>query len=400
MDIRRKSIFICVLVLLALAVVLWPRKADTALPVVGVIYAATGPASFAGKPEGDVLKYLEDDYLNSPGSGRKFKLEFRDSGGDKDKAIQYLEEFSKDPRCVAIIGPTGSGESIALATRLNELSPEDKLPVLSLAASSLIVKHPDDPTRQNEWVFKFAQNDDLAARKLATVIKSEVGDGTVTFLYSDDGFGKSGAGVFPGEARGKGIKLESQLRSFAADLNAPKATIASIPPDIAGFVIWGSAPGPALLVKAIRESRPNVPIYLSHGNASQDFIDSVGASGDDIVVVGSRVLTPAEQLGADIRDKEIRQFQEFWFRRSGQPQSHFAGHAYDAFQLLRAAFNDGKESRSAIRKHIELTKAYPGITGVFTFSEGDHAGLDVSAFDVFRIRDDRFVPYAAKASNP
>jgi branched-chain amino acid transport system substrate-binding protein len=358
---------------------------------VGVIYAGTGPASFAGKPEHDVLTHLEADYLKAPASGKRFKLVFRDSGGDNDKAIRYLEEFSKNKQCIAIIGPTGSGESIAVAAKVGEL--QDKIPVLSLAASSKIVQNPADPSRTNDWVFKFAQNDSLAAEKLAAIIKSELDEKSVVFLHSDDGFGKSGAGVFPGVAKTHGLNLSPQLFSFGANLSSPRAIVDNLPNSSEGFVIWGSAPGPAMLVRVIREKNPNARIYLSHGNASQDFIDSVGGSGNGIVVVGSRLLMPQAVLGQDSRDQNIKKFQDFWLNKTGKPQSHFAGHAYDAYQLLRQIVNGGDTDRVSIRKKIETTSNFQGITGVFRFSESDHAGLDVGAFEVFRIQDSKFVPY-------
>jgi branched-chain amino acid transport system substrate-binding protein len=374
-----------------------PRDTDTLKS--GVIYAGTGNASFAGNPEHEVLELLQRTNNEAPVSGKRIILEMIDSGGDKDKAISFLEKFSKDRQCVAIIGPTASGESIAVAAKAVELNGEAKIPILSLAASSKIVQDPRDPKRPNEWIFKFAQNDDLAARKLVRVIKDQIKDGKVSFLYSDDGFGKSGADVFPPAAQDGPLNLEQPLRSFPVNLNTPDAIVANLPKDVKALVIWGSAPGPALLVKRLREVNPTLPIFLSHGNASQEFIESVGTRGNGVVVVGSRVLMPASELkDSSPRDKAIKEFQVFWEGNTHKPQSHYAGHAYDAFQILRTVFNEGHTTRAAIRAALERKAPYYGITGTFRFSENDHAGLDVTAFEVYQIQDDHFVPLAQSAT--
>lgn len=380
---------------------LWHKDAGDAIRI-GVIYAGTGPASFAGVPEQRVLSLLEKANSQAPSASRRIVLDMRDSGGSQDKAIAFLEQFAKDPRCVAVIGPTASGESIAVAAKVLELEAGQRLPVLSLAASSKVVQNPRDPMLPNEWVFKFAQNDDLAAKKLARVIRDEIGDGTVTFLHSDDGFGKSGADVFPAAAAELGMWNKGKaLISFPANLSDPNQILTAIESVPDAVIIWGSAPGPAQLVKTLRKQMPKTRIFLSHGNASQEFIDSVGTSGNGVVVVGSRVLMPRAALDTSHpRDRQIIEFQEFWESATHGPQSHFAGHAYDAFELLRTRINEGYATRSAIRGAIESGPPFHGITGTFRFTEKDHAGLDLSAFEVFRIVDDHFEPYSRDAVAP
>lgn len=363
---------------------------------VGVILATSGGASYIGKPE---LAVLEELNKQAPYRGRiprigQVELIFHDSGGSPDQALQALEVLSRDPNVIAVIGSSTSGESIPLAKKAMEL----ELPLLSLAASSKIVEHPDDPNRQNPWVFKFAQNDDLAARRLLMLIKENIPEPTVALLYSNDGFGKSGSAVvakaapdFP-EVR---IVVSS---SFASELVSAEPVLAGIPSGTKSVLIWGTSPGPGLIVRALRKQRPDLAIYLSHGNASPAFLQSVGDAADGVYLVGSSVLSQASDLDNNSdRERLIKSFQGFWTSRFKSPPSQFAGYARDAFEaVIQALGNSEKFNRDSVRANLEKLEDFQGVTGTFRFSEKDHAGLDISAFETFTVKNGQFVRLRSK----
>jgi branched-chain amino acid transport system substrate-binding protein len=58
----------------------------------------------------------------------------------------------------------------------------------------------------------------------------------------------------------------------------------------------------------------------------------------------------------------------------------FAGITYDAAQMLFRAFREVGDDRGKIRDFLETkVKSYSGVSGVYSFSPQDHAGLTSDA---------------------
>ncbi len=355
-------------------------------PTVVAILAITGKADFIGKPEHEALKALAEDLAAR--SGLPFKLEYKDSAGDPNQARQEFDSAARREEVIAIIGPSTSGESIPLAEAATRLG----IPLLSLAASKKIVVN--DNGRPRDFAFKFAQNDDLAARLLVAELHRR-GHSSVALLFSNDGFGKSGAEVFQETIdTEKVVTLAADSKPFDPAVAQPDAVIESLPKDLTALVIWGTAPGPALLVQSAKRLRPDTAIFLSHGNASPSFIDSAGAASEGAIVVGSRVLLSPDALNPELpADEAVLQFQRLWRTKFGTPPSHFGGHARDAFAAMVKVFEIHQSpSRTEVRDVLEGLTAFNGVTGTFNFSRDDHAGLGLDAFAVYEIRSGKFVP--------
>lgn len=368
------------------------EEVDDERPQVAAILATSGPADFIGGPERKVLEAMRDDYREHSREGLPFTLRFYDSGGEVKSATEIFERVSSDQDVVAIIGPSTSGESIALAERAEE----KEIPLLSLAASREIVFADTEGTETvRKWSFKFAQNDNLAADRLARTMVAE-GDSSVSLLYSDDGFGQSGAEVFR-EAVGNTPSLElSHSTAFPPSLTQAGSFINGLPSDTDALLIWGTAPGPALLLNEARSQDVGAQIYFSHGNASHDFLEAAGAATEGTIVVGSRVLQSREYLNPDnSADATIINYRQFWRTNfSGYP-SHFGGHARDALEALLEVDESSQYelTRTGIRSGLESSiRNLHGVTGTFNFTEKDHAGLGPAAFGVYVVQNGEFVP--------
>jgi branched-chain amino acid transport system substrate-binding protein len=358
---------------------------------IGVILSTTGQYDLIGKPEKEVLQALVSDYTGHSHIDPNIELVFRDSGGSLEQATKEFDDLASDPAVRAIIGPSTSGESVPIALRADR----NQIPLLSLASSRKIVF--DDRGNARKWVFKFAQNDDLAAGRLLQAIEND-GHKSVALLYSDDGFGKSGADQFRNAIKESDLHLDYES-SFSADLNEANPIASGVPSRIQAIVIWGTAPGPALLIKALRRQSHKAQIYLSHGDASVDFVQSAGPAAEGLIIIGSRVLLDRSYLDpANPRDAVILAYQDFWTHHGfrGSP-SHFGGHAHDALEALLQALGTGEHnSRLDIRNELETLTNFHGVTGTFNFSDKDHAGLDIQAFATYKINQGTFVPYEGR----
>lgn len=351
---------------------------------VGAILALTGPARYLGEPERAVLLGLADERAAFNG----FTLDIRDSGGDPVRARALLDTFAADPEIVAVIGPSTSAESIELGARADA----HEIALLSLAANKRIVLNDAGSTRK--WVFKFAQNDDLAADRMAAAMRAN-GHTTAALLFSDDVFGNGGAVAFRAAA-GTSIQLMADV-SYASRLQNAGPVVSQIDMNVPAVVIWGTTPGPARIVRELRARSYAGRIYLSHGSASGFFLQDAGAAASGAYTVGSRLLLPeANLLVGRPQDDVIRVYQALWARVGAGAPSTFGGHAYDALEaIIKASGIDLRDMEPAtrrreLRNRLEALKDHYGVTGTFSFSPGDHAGLTPDAFALYRIENGRF----------
>ena len=74
--------------------------------------------------------------------------------------------------------------------------------------------------------------------------------------------------------------------------------------------------------------------------------------------------------------------------------STFGGHAYDALLILTEAIKKAESiDREKVRDAIENLKGLVGTAGVFNFSDKDHNGLGMDAFEMLTVKDGKFVIY-------
>ena len=117
---------------------------------VGAIFGVTGPAAYLGAPEEKTARMLIDDINKSGGIlGRQVQLIVKDSGASTEKAISFAKQLIEEEGVVAIVGPTTSGESMAI----KGICQSAKVPLISCASAKTIV------VPVSKYVFKTPQKD-------------------------------------------------------------------------------------------------------------------------------------------------------------------------------------------------------------------------------------------------
>ncbi len=90
----------------------------------------------------------------------------------------------------------------------------------------------------------------------------------------------------------------------------------------------------------------------------------------------------------DVQKEVVTTYKAAFEEKTGQTVSTFGGYAHDAFALMTDAITRaGSDDPQAIRDALEATDGLVGTTGIYTFSETDHLGLDLSAFRMLEITD-------------
>jgi len=342
---------------------------------IGALFSVTGPASFLGEPEKRTLELLVKEANEKGGiNGQKLEAVIYDTGGDATKAVQLATKLIKDDKVSVIIGPSTTGESMAVIPVVEK----GKIPLISCAAGIKIT----DPVKH--WVFKTPANDHVAAEKILAYMNSKK-QKKIALLTVTDGFGSSGREQIKVLAKQKGFAIvaDEVYGPKDTDMTAQLTKIRGIKPD--AIICWGTNPGPAVIAKNVRQLGINIPLYMSHGVASKKFIELAGAAAEGVMLPTGKLAIYDAVAKNDPQYKLLKSYDQSYKKAYGVEASTFGGYAYDAFLLATGAIKKGATTPEQIRNGIEQSQKLISISGVFTISPKDHNGLDLSAFEMVKI---------------
>jgi branched-chain amino acid transport system substrate-binding protein len=344
---------------------------------IGAIFSVTGPASFLGEPERNTVKMLEEDINRSGGVlGRPVEMIIYDDETDATKAVTAVDRLIKKDRVVAVIGPSTSGNTLAIIPKIEE----GKIPLLSCAAAKKITQ----PVRPH--TFKVVPSDLLAVKKIFHDLnRNKIG--RIAILTASDGYGAGGREDIKELAPQMGITIVADEvygpkdTDMTAQLTKIKGT------DAQAIVCWGTNPGPAVIARNRVQLGIKTPLYMSHGVASPKFIELAGAeNAEGILLPAGRLISEPQVPAGHPQKKILAGYIKDYEGRFKQPVSTFGGHAYDAVLVLVQAIRNAKSAEpAAIRDALEKIRGYQGTAGEFNFSDKDHSGLTEDGFVMVKI---------------
>ncbi len=356
---------------------LWMTQAVWGAPPVkiGALFSVTGPASFLGEPERNTAVMMVDEINKAGGvKGRKLELVVYDTQGDATKAVQAVNKLIKDDKVVAIIGPSTTGDSMAVIPVVEKA----EIPLISCAAGIKIT----DPVKK--WVFKTAQNDSLAVMKIYKHLQQQK-ISKVAILTVSDGFGSSGREQL------KSLAKEFDMHIISDETYGPKDTDMTVQltkirdSEAQAIICWGTNPGPAIVARNAKQLGIKLPLYMSHGVSSKKFIELAGEGAEGIILPSGRVIVADQLPKNDPQKKALMNYVKKYQEHYKVEGDHFGGHAYDAVMLLKKAMEQGGFTPAGIRDNLEKIKKFAGIGGTFSFSPEDHAGLTSEAFVLVKV---------------
>ncbi len=360
-------------------------KAADAPPIkVGAIFAVTGGASNLGAPEQKTAEMFVEKINKAGGvNGSKIELIVKDSGSKPENAISLAKQLIEEEKVLAIIGPSTSGETMAI----KNICQEGKTILLSCAAAETIV----NPVAS--YVFKTPQKDSDAARRIFQVMK-EKGIKKIGVITSNDGFGIAGgkqltalAGEF-----GVAIDINEVYDTKETDLTGVLTKVKG--KDVQAVINWSIVPAQSLVARNMKQIGLDVPLFQSHGFGNIKYVQAGGEAANGTIFPCGRLLV-AEVLADDHPQKKLLvEYKKDYEGKFKEDTSTFGGHAYDAMLILVEAVKKAGSTDSAkVREAIENLKGVVGTAGVFNFSAQDHNGLGLDAFEMLTVKDGKFVVY-------
>jgi len=338
---------------------------------VGVTLSTTGPAASLGIPEKNTVALLPTSI-----GGQKVNYVVLDDATDPTAASKNARKLVTEDKVDVIIGSSTTPTSTAVL----EVAAESKTPQLALAP---FAPAPDKAA----WVFQLPQDFGIMAGAVVDHMLSK-GVKTVAFIGYTDGYGELWLRVMNSIAAAKGIKMVATERYNRTDtsVTGQMLKILSVNPD--AVLVVGSGT-PAVLPQATLVERGyKGRIYQTHGVANKDFLRVGGKNVDGAVLPIGPILV-AEQLADSNASKNVAlaYIKAYEAAYGADSRNTFGAHAWDAGLLLQRAIPEALkkakpgtvEFRAALRDALENVKEMPATHGVFSYSAGDHKGLDTRA---------------------
>lgn len=350
---------------------------------IGASVSETGPAAFLGDPEAKTLKMMIDD-INAKGgvNGEQIELVMYDDGGDPNKARTFATRLVEDDEVVAIIGGSTTGATMAIIPVVEDA----EIPFISLAGAIDII----DPVKG--FVFKTPHTDRMACQKIFEDMKAR--DITkIGMISGTDGFGASMEAQCKSVVGDYGIEIVAAETYGPQDADmTPQLTNIKGADGIQAILNPGFGQGPSIVTRNYAQLAIGLPLYQSHGVASDGFIELAGAAAAEGVRLPGTALLVADILPDSDPQKQVAaDYKAMFEAETGTAVGTFGGYAHDAVLLMVDAITRAGSSDSvAIRDALEATSGLVGTTGTYTMSSTDHLGLDLSAFRMLEIRDGKW----------
>ncbi|MBF1164850.1 ABC transporter substrate-binding protein [Dechloromonas agitata] len=345
---------------------------------IGSVLSVTGPAAFLGDPELKTLQLYVDD-LNKKGGvlGRPLQLVHYDDGSDANKANGFTKRLIEDDKVDVLVGGTTTGATMSSVP----LAEKAGIPFISLAGAVVII----EPVKK--WVFKTPHTDRMAAEKVFEDMKKR-GLTKVALLSETSGFGASGKKETEAVAGKYGITLVANETYGPKDTDmSPQLTKIKTTPGVQAVFVFGLGQGPAIVTKNYKQLGITLPLYQSHGVASDEFLKLAGPAAEGVRLPSPAQLIPEKLPANDPQKPIVTAYDKAYKAAYKTDVSTFGGYAYDGLMLaVDAIKRAGSTDKAKVRDALEATKGFVATSGTFNMSPTDHMGLDLSAFRLLEVK--------------
>jgi branched-chain amino acid transport system substrate-binding protein len=198
-----------------------------------------------------------------------------------------------------------------------------------------------------------------------------------------------------------GLQIVDDERFARPDTSVAGQVLKLVAANPDAILVGASGTAAGLPQTALRERGYKGLIYQTHGAASMDFIRISGPAAEGVIMASGPVMDPEDQADSALTKKPGLALNSAYEAKYGaNSRSQFAGHAYDAFQVLlrvipvalKTAKPGTPEFREAIRQAFLSEREIAASQGVYNFTEKDRYGLDDRSRILLTVKDGKYVP--------
>ena len=346
---------------------------------VGAVLSLTGTYAGLGEGEKNVID-MEVKRINDAGgiNGRPLEVIIEDDATDEAKAAAAAAKLIEQDEVVAILGATGSGQTMAMRGDVDRAG----VPQVSMAGATAITNPVDSLVFATPWSNTIVVPFTLQYMKDQGITK-------IGLISDSGGFGKDGQAVITEEAPNYGIEIvdDETFNPGDTDMSAQLTKIKNSGAE--AIVMWTAGAEAATIVKNARDLGIDLPVIGSHGIARREFIEGAGEAAEGVVLPAGKILLPETYGEGTDAYTVATDFIDRYTAAYGEPPSTFAGYAYDALNLVVEAAKrvQGDLTPEALRDQIEATSGWVGTGGTFNFTAEDHNGLTGDDLMMYQIKD-------------
>ena len=376
---------LCAALALSLAALLaMPAAAQTSEITIGISISTTGPAAALGVPERNALDFVPKEIGGVP-----LKVIVLDDGGDPTNATTNARRFVTESRADIIIGSSTTPPTIAMSNVANEAG----IPHLSLAP------FPVTPERA-KWSVVLPQPVPIMGKILYEHMKAH-NVKTVGYIGYSDSYGDLWFNDFKTQGVPMGLTLADEERFARPDTSVTGQVLKLVAANPDAILVGASGTAAGLPQTELRARGYQGLIYQTHGAATMDFIRIAGPAAEAVIMASGPVMNPEGQPDNALTKKPGLALDAAYEAKYGaNTRSQFAGHAYDAFEILKrvvpAALKTAKpgtgEFREAIRQAFISEREIAASQGVYNWTEKDRSGLDDRSRILLTVKNGKYVP--------
>lgn len=347
---------------------------------IGALFAVTGPASFLGEPEKNTALMLQEQINKAGGiNGHPLEVIIEDTKSDPTQAVLSAKKLLENDKVLAIIGPSTTGESMALVPILNTAA----TPLLSCAAGAPITQ----PVKDRAWIFKTPQYDISAVEAIYGYMKKH-GISKVGIITISTGFGDAGKNALLEIAPKYGMTIVAEEKYGPKDSDMTTQLTKIKAAGAQALINWSVGPGQVIVTKNWQALKMGIPLYQSHGWGSKKNIELAGKAAEGVIAPLGRLVVWDKLSDKHPQKALLKKYsKDYEAKYKGEPGT-FGGHAYDSIMIITEALKKVGPDKKKIKDYIETKiKKWPGTGGIFNMSPDDHCGLDKSAFEMVVVKN-------------
>ncbi len=361
-----------------------PALAETSEITIGISISTTGPGAALGIPERNALEFVPKEIGEVP-----LKVIVLDDGGDPTNATTNARRFVTESKADIIMGSSITPSTIAVSNVANEAG----IPHFGLSP------FPITPERA-KWSVDMPQPVPIMGKVLYEHMKAH-NIKTVGYIGYSDSYGDLWFNDFKNQGVPMGLTVVDEERFARPDTSVTGQVLKLVAANPDAILVGASGTAAGLPQTELRDRGYKGLIYQTHGAASMDFIRIAGKAAEGVIMASGPVMSPETQPDSALTKKPGLALNSAYEAKFGpNSRSQFAGHSYDAFQVLmriipvalKTAKPGTPEFREAIRQAFLTEREIPASQGVYNFTEKDRYGLDDRSRIILTVKDGKYVP--------
>jgi len=380
---KMKEFLFFVVILLVTTVLAFPNLAKAASNKtikIGAGYPLSGYLSWLGEYYKKAA-LLQVDIINKSGGikGQSLELVVYDDQSSPEEAVRLARRMVSKDRVVAITGTSTVSITGAVSSFAN------KSKIAAVLHSGYDLKPEKEP-----FTFNTAHPTFFAVARPFMYLKKE-GITRIALFMPIGALGEIGIKNAKKAASQYGLEIIGTERFDvkAPDVTAPLSKIRALKPE-AVFSFCTGQPA-ALVARNMNQLNFNVPLIVSHGNATPGFLKLTAGLPIKILVPTGKIMAVESVPENDPSKKVLVEFNNLHMKRYGEPANYFSGLAADAVSLIAEGMRiGGSTDRIKIRDGIEKVKGFTRLGGVYSMSPTDHYGTRIEDMIVITIKDGKW----------